>query len=106
MVQKLLAVSKLGQRTGLGAMRVMTDVSAERYWTVVSEREVTNLEEDIEMTRKSMKNKTSKKQCKGTTISSITVGVKSIQLRCRGMRTATKRARRDRNMDITEIRDV
>ena len=49
--------SKLGQRMGLGAMRVMTDVSAERYWTVVSEREEKNLEEDIEMTRKSMKNK-------------------------------------------------
>jgi hypothetical protein len=37
MVQKFLALSKLGQRMGLGAMRVMTDVSAERYWTVVSE---------------------------------------------------------------------
>ena len=65
MVQKLLAVSKLGQQMGLGAMRVMTDVSAERYWTVVSEREVNNLEEDIEMTRKSMHNKDFQEAMKG-----------------------------------------
>jgi hypothetical protein len=65
MVQKLLAVNKLGQRMGLGAMRVMTDVSAERYWTVVSEREVKSLDEDIEMTRKSMENKDFKEAMKG-----------------------------------------
>ena len=43
MVQKFLALDKLGRQMGLGAMRVMTDVSAERYWTVVSEMEVESL---------------------------------------------------------------
>ena len=33
-------------------MRVMTDVSAERYWTVVSEMEVPSLEAFTEMSRK------------------------------------------------------
>jgi hypothetical protein len=39
---------------GFGGMRVMTDVSAERYWTVVSEIEVQSLEEYTETSRKSM----------------------------------------------------
>ena len=30
MVQKFLAISKLGAKMGFGAMRIMTDVSAER----------------------------------------------------------------------------
>lgn len=54
MVKKFLALSRLGQQMGFGAMRVMTDVSAERYWTVVSEMEVESLEKYAEMTRKSM----------------------------------------------------
>ena len=65
MVQKFLALSKLGQRMGLGAMRVMTDVSAERYWTVVSEMEVKSLEEYAETTRKSMENKEFQEAMKG-----------------------------------------
>jgi hypothetical protein len=40
MVDKFVALSKIGQQMGFGPMRVMTDVSAERYWTVVSEMEV------------------------------------------------------------------
>ena len=43
-VQRFLAISKLGQQMGIGPLRVMTDVSAERYWTVVSEMEVESLE--------------------------------------------------------------
>ncbi len=39
---------------GFGAMRVMTDVSAERYWTVVSEMEVPSLEAWAETLRKTM----------------------------------------------------
>jgi hypothetical protein len=57
MVQKFLALDKLGRQMGLGAMRVMTDVSAERYWTVVSEMEVESLEKYAEATRKSMESK-------------------------------------------------
>lgn len=54
MVQKFLQLNKLGQQMGFGPMRVMTDVSAERYWTVVSEMEVESLEQWAEMSRKSM----------------------------------------------------
>jgi hypothetical protein len=54
MVEKFLALSKLGQEMGFASQRVMTDVSAERYWTVVSEMEVPNLEAHAEMSRKAM----------------------------------------------------
>jgi hypothetical protein len=39
---------------GMGAIRVTTDVCAERYWTVVSETEVTSLEHHAELARKAM----------------------------------------------------
>ena len=54
MTQKFLALSKQTQKMGMGTMRVMTDVSAERYWTVVSEMEVESIEKFTEMVRKSM----------------------------------------------------
>ena len=54
MVEKFVALSKVSKQMGFGAMRVMTDVSAERYWTVVSEMEVSSLQEYAEMSRKSM----------------------------------------------------
>jgi hypothetical protein len=44
MVEKFLAMQKLGDRAGMGKMRILTDLSAERYWTVVSEMEVPSLE--------------------------------------------------------------
>ena len=43
MVEKFLAMSKLMEKSGTGKMRVMTDFSAERYWTIVSEFEVPSL---------------------------------------------------------------
>ena len=54
MVEKFLAIAKLGEKTGMGKMRVFTDVSAERYWTVVAETEVASMEQHAEMARKSM----------------------------------------------------
>jgi hypothetical protein len=54
MVQKFQALSKLGKEMGMGNMRVMTDVCAERYWTVVAETEVKSIEEHAELARKSM----------------------------------------------------
>jgi hypothetical protein len=54
MVQKFLQLNKLGQSIGMGPVRVMTDLCAERYWTVVAEMEVESLEKYAEMTRKSM----------------------------------------------------
>jgi len=65
MVQKLLALSKLGKTVGLGPMRVMTDVSAERYWTVVSEMEVESLEKYAETSRNSMQMKEFQDAMKG-----------------------------------------
>jgi hypothetical protein len=44
----------MSQQMGMGSMRIMTDVSAERYWTVVSEMEVESLEQYTETSRKSM----------------------------------------------------
>src|SRR5262245_20578216 len=65
MVQKMLALSKLGKNMGLGTMRVMTDVSAERFWTVVSEIEVESIEKFAEMSRKSMEMKEFQDAMKG-----------------------------------------
>lgn len=44
LVDKFKALSKLGEKSGMRAMRIMTDVSAERYWTVVSEMEAPTLQ--------------------------------------------------------------
>ena len=43
MVEKSLAMAKLMEKRGMGRMRVMTDLCAERYWTIVSEMEVADL---------------------------------------------------------------
>jgi hypothetical protein len=45
MVEKFVEMSKLGVKLGMPRMRVMTDFTAERYWTVVSEMEVSDLQE-------------------------------------------------------------
>src|SRR5688572_6575974 len=49
MVEKFLAMNKLGAKKGWPKMRVMTDVSAERYWTIVSEMEVESMEAFMKM---------------------------------------------------------
>ena len=43
LVEKFLAMDKLSQRVGMPRMRIMTDMSAERYWTCVAEMEVETL---------------------------------------------------------------
>lgn len=43
LVEKFLAMSKLSARIGMAPMRVMTDVSTDRYWTLVAEMEVPSL---------------------------------------------------------------
>ena len=54
MVEKFLALNALGAKLGFSQMRVMTDVSAERYWTVVAEMEVESLDAYAEISRNSM----------------------------------------------------
>lgn len=49
MVEKFQALAKLLQQRGAGDMRILTDVSGERYWTVVAETEVPSLEAFMEM---------------------------------------------------------
>jgi len=44
MTEKFVALSKALQRQGVAQMRVMTDFCAERYWTVVAETEVADLQ--------------------------------------------------------------
>ena len=44
MVEKFKAMKALGEKAGMGKMRILTDLSAERYWTVISEVEVASLE--------------------------------------------------------------
>ena len=49
MVEKFRAMSKVMEKNGLGKMRVLTDLSAERYWTLVAEFEVESLEKFMAM---------------------------------------------------------
>jgi hypothetical protein len=44
LVDKFKAMQKFGEGKGMGQVRILTDLSAERYWTVVSEMEVESLE--------------------------------------------------------------
>ena len=44
MVEKFLAMSKLGEKVGMPPMRIMTDFCAEQYWTIVAEMEVSDLQ--------------------------------------------------------------
>jgi hypothetical protein len=65
MVQKFLALSKLTQQMGWGPLRVTTDFSAERYWTVVAEIEVESIEKHLELGRASMEKKEFQDAMKG-----------------------------------------
>ena len=49
LVEKFLEMSKLMEKSGMGRMRVMTDVSSDRYWTLVAELEVESLEQFMNM---------------------------------------------------------
>src|SRR4030095_6209873 len=44
MVDKFLAMSKLGEKAGMPKMRVLTDFAGEQYWTIVAEMEVPTLD--------------------------------------------------------------
>ena len=51
MVDKFIAMGKLGEKAGMPRMRIMTDFCAEQYWTVVSEMEVPSLQAFEDMMR-------------------------------------------------------
>lgn len=62
LVDKFLAMSKLSERLGQPKMKVMTDLSAERYWTVVSEMEVSSLKSFEDMMSGQGQNEASMKE--------------------------------------------
>lgn len=43
MVEKFKAMNALTEKLGMGKSRIMTDISTERYWMVVSEWEASSL---------------------------------------------------------------
>ena len=45
LVEKFIGMNKLGVKMGMPKMRILTDFSGERYWTLVSEMEVKSLDE-------------------------------------------------------------
>jgi hypothetical protein len=49
LVGKFVKMAELMEQKGFGKMRVFTDVSAERYWTLVAEIEVENLDTFMKM---------------------------------------------------------
>jgi len=48
MVEKMVAMAKISEKRGT-KIRVLTDVSAERYWTVIAEIETPSLEAFMSM---------------------------------------------------------
>lgn len=44
LVEKFLAMNEVSKRVGMPPMRILTDFTAERYWTVVGEMEVESLD--------------------------------------------------------------
>jgi hypothetical protein len=65
MVDKFKALAAVFKKTGVGELRILTDVWAERYWTVVAEIAVRNIDEYAEMSRKTMNDKALQKAMKG-----------------------------------------
>ena len=57
LVEKFSALNKAGQAAGMPPFRLMTDMCAERYWTVVAETEVSSVDEFTQMMRKGMEDK-------------------------------------------------
>jgi hypothetical protein len=49
LVDKFKAMQALGQRAGMPKARIYTDLSAERFWTVVSEMEVESVDAFMKM---------------------------------------------------------
>ena len=49
LVEKFLAMSKIGAQHGMPAFKVMTDLSSERYWMVVAEMEAASLKDFDDM---------------------------------------------------------
>jgi hypothetical protein len=49
MVDKYKKMAALGEKAGMGKMRILTDVVGEQFWTIISEFEVETLDEFMKM---------------------------------------------------------
>ena len=49
MLEKFRAMAKLGEKSGMPKMRIMTDVSADRYWMLVAEMETDSIDQFMKM---------------------------------------------------------
>jgi hypothetical protein len=65
LVKKFKGLAKVMRKMGYDSpFRILTDVSGERYWTMVAEQEVESLEEYAKMSRKTMSDKRLQKAMK------------------------------------------
>ena len=65
MVEKFKALNKVMKKMGFKPARILTDVSGERYWTVIAETETKDLGEYAKMSRTTMSDKALQKAMKG-----------------------------------------
>jgi hypothetical protein len=65
MVDRFKAMSKLMKKMGFSPLRILTDVSAERYWTLVAEVEVENFDDFVRDSRSTMTDREMQKIMKG-----------------------------------------
>ncbi|MGV3708895.1 MAG: hypothetical protein ACO1Q7_08635 [Gemmatimonas sp.] len=49
MIDKYKKVAALGEKAGMGKMRILTDVVGEQFWTIISEFEVEDLDTWMKM---------------------------------------------------------
>jgi len=55
MVKRFKTMEPMMREVGMkGAQRVMTDMSGERFWTVIAEQEVETLEQCLDLSRRTM----------------------------------------------------
>ena len=65
LVEKFLAMSKLGEKAGMSPMKIMTDVATDRYWTIVAEMEVESLDAFDKMMQGEGMNEAAMKEMEG-----------------------------------------
>lgn len=48
LIEKMRAMGKISEKLGMPCSRLLTDITGQPYWTVISETEVANLEEYLQ----------------------------------------------------------
>jgi hypothetical protein len=49
MIEKYRQMQKISEKAGMGKMRILTDVTGEQFWTIISENEVETIDEFMSM---------------------------------------------------------